>query len=78
MSEGERLFKHHAAGSKDPTNSTSESCCPLNSLSLEESILELLETLRDILQWSLSTLKEKMSERINNLDGQVASLENQR
>lgn len=37
----------------------SESCCPLNSLSLEESILELLETLCDILQWSLSTLKEK-------------------
>lgn len=57
----------------------SESCCPLTSLSLKESIRELLETLHDILQWSLSTLKGKyreMSERINSLDGQLARLEN--
>lgn len=44
----------------------SESCCPLTSLSLEESIWEFLETLHDILQWSLSTLKEKYREISEN------------
>lgn len=62
VSEGERLFKQHAAGLKVPPQillgPASESCCPLTSLSLEESIRELPETLHDILQWSLSTLKE--------------------
>lgn len=83
MSGGERLFKWHAAGSKVPQQillgSASEPCCPLSSLSLEGSIRELLETLHDILQWPLSSLEERyreMSERINNLDGQVAGLEN--
>ena len=83
MSEGERLFKPRAAGSKVPQQilpgSASEPCCPLTSLSLEGSIRELLETLHDILQWPLSSLEERyreMSERINNLDGRVARLEN--
>ena len=83
MSEGERLFKRHAAGSKVPQQilpgSASKPCCPLTSLSLEGSIRELLETLHDILQWLLSSLEERyreMSERINNSDGRVARLEN--
>lgn len=83
MSEGERLFKRHAAGSKVPQQilpgSASEPCCPLASLSLEGSIWELLEALHDILQCPLSSLEERyreMPERINNLDGQVARLEN--
>lgn len=83
MSEGERLFKRHAAGSKVPQQilpgSASEPCCPLTSLSLEGSIRELLETLHDILQWPLFSLEERyreMSERINNLDGRVARLKN--
>ncbi|XP_009460368.1 PREDICTED: transcription factor Sp3 [Nipponia nippon] len=83
VSEGEKLFKRHAAGSKVPSQillgSASEPCCPLTSLSLEGSIRELLETLHDILQWPLSSLEERYretSERINNLDGRVARLEN--
>lgn len=83
VSEGERLFKRRAAGSKVPQQilpgSASEPCCPLTSLSLQGSIRELLETRHDILQWPLSSREERyreMSERINNLDGRVARLEN--
>lgn len=83
MSEGEMLFKQRAAGSKVPQQiplgSASEPCWPLTTLSLEGSIRELLETRHDILQWPLSSLEERyreMSERINNIDGWVARLEN--
>jgi len=62
VSEGERLFKRHAAGSKLPQQilpgSASEPCCSLTSLSLEGSVRELLETLCDILQWPLSSLED--------------------
>lgn len=83
VSEGERLFKQYAAASNVPQQIllglASELCCPLTSLRLEGSTQELLETLHDVLQWPFSSLEERyreMSERINNLDGWVARLEN--
>lgn len=83
VSEGKRLFKWSAAGSKVPQQtlpgSASELGCPLPGPSLEGSIRKLFDTLHDILQWPLSSLEERcmeMSERINSWDEWVARTEN--